>query len=60
MKQCETCNLKEYRKDISNCMVHELHFRLNELYKQIPIVNKFINGEYDCVDYENENNQTNQ
>ncbi len=41
-------------------MVHELHFRLNELYKQIPIVNKFINGEYDCVDYENENNQTNQ
>ena len=46
---------KNYKKDITVCMIHELQFRFNELYKQIPIINKFINEEYNCVDYENDN-----
>lgn len=54
--QCKTCISKCYRKDLTVCSLYDLRLALNNFYKQLLIIGRFISEteEIKCNDYMNE------
>jgi hypothetical protein len=47
MTQCNTCALREHRKELMCCEASHLGFALRRLLKEIPVFGKSF-SEYEC------------
>ena len=50
MKQCETCEFKEFKEEILSCEVCNLAYEWTELKKLLPFIGKHVK-DYECPHY---------
>lgn len=47
-EECKNCMYKEYNDDLIGCLSNRLGLAFYQLFKEIPIANKFINDYRYC------------
>ena len=50
MKQCETCEFRVFRDELTCCIVADLAHEFTELRKALPLVGKYVK-DYECKNY---------
>lgn len=53
-KECKYCMYKEYGDDLLRCAASRLGLAWHKLFKELPIVNKFINDDKHCIWFQKE------
>lgn len=50
MKQCETCEFKVFKEELTGCAFAEEKHALTEFAKTLPVIGKYVK-DYTCPNY---------
>lgn len=53
MLKCENCTYKNFKNDLTCCLVNQLGEAITQLKKSIPVIGKYVK-DYECGWYQKE------